>query len=129
MHPVNPRDQPSSWRGYFRSYRNATNRFVTDSPIVLTLSDSQAALALLKERQHKQATHHIETMDLKMQEWVVKKQIAFEFVPFKLNWADCLVKALPRRTLELCMAGMGVHRKGYMVLLRLSLFLSDQIIH
>ena len=76
---------------------------------MLNFDDFKAALALLKERQHTQAIQQIETINLRMQQWVENKQISIEFVPTKRYPADYLAKALPRPALELCMTGMGMH--------------------
>ena len=81
---------------------------------LLTFGDNQAALCLLKERRLTQQLIHLETIDLRLRQWVQAKRMAFDFVSTNENWADCLTKALPKLPLLKCLAGIGMsHSYGY----------------
>ena len=73
------------------------------------LSDSQSAMALMKNSVHHPRTKHIRRQWHYVRDLIAEGEVKFSFIGTNLQVADALTKAVPQEKLMFCREGMGVH--------------------
>ena len=88
---------------------SAANQWPTNAAApTLILSDSQSALALVKNAMTTQRAKHIDVIHHFARERVARGELRFAYVGTAENIADCLTKPVPLSKLLFCRTGLGL---------------------
>ena len=75
---------------------------------IITFSDNQASMALMKNPMYHARTKHIGIQFHFVRELIEAQEVEFEYCTTHELAADCLTKAVPRDKVEFCRIELGI---------------------